>query len=165
MNTSLASVGERSSNKGTAVLLQTSRTKLSSPINAEVSADVQLLLDVGSQKSYITHKLSENLALPILRKEKILIKTFGDERAKLTTCNVVQLCVECADGLNVYIDAYVVPLICSPVTNQCIEFARKNYPHLTDLPLADNSTGETSFEIELLIRANHYYSLVLGQTV
>ena len=105
------------------------------------------------------------MALPKLRKEKLLIKTFGDERAKLTTCNVVQLCVECADGLNVYIDAFVVPLICSPVTNQCIEFARNNYTHLIDLPLADNSTGETSLEIELLIGADYYYSLFLGQTV
>ena len=78
---------------------------------------------------------------------------------------MVQLCVECADGLNVYIDAYVVPLICSPVSNQCIEFARNNYPHLIDLPLADNSTGETSLEIELLIGADYYYSLVFGQTV
>ena len=94
-----------------------------------------------------------------------MIKTFGDERAKLTTCNVVQLCVECADGLNVYIDPFVVPLICSPVTNQCIEFTRNNYPHLIDLPLADNSTGETSLETELLIRAYYYYSLVLGQAV
>ena len=78
-----------------------------------------------------------------------------DERAKLTTCSVAQLCVECADGLNVYIDAYVVPLICSPVTNQCIEFARTNCLHLIDLPLADNSTGETSLEIELPIGANY----------
>ena len=105
------------------------------------------------------------MALPILRKEKILIKTFGDERAKLTTWNVVQLCVECADGLIVYIDAYVIPLICSPVTNQCIELAHNNYPHLIVLPLADNSTGETSLKIELLIGADYYYSLVLDQTV
>ena len=33
-------VGERSSNKGTAVLLHTAQTKLSSPINSEVSAYV-----------------------------------------------------------------------------------------------------------------------------
>ena len=64
-----------------------------------------------------------------------------------------------------YIDAYVVPLICSPVTNQCIECARNNYPHLTDLPLADNSTGETSPETERLIGSDYYYSVVLGQTV
>ena len=36
---------------------------------------------------------------------------------------------------------------------------------MIDLTLADNSTGEISLEIELLIGADYYYSLVLGQTV
>ena len=42
---------EQSLSWGLAVLLQTARTNISLPINSEVSANVQLLLDVGLHKS------------------------------------------------------------------------------------------------------------------
>ena len=38
----------------------------------------RLLFDTGSQRSYITTELQVELGLKVIRKENVIIKTFGD---------------------------------------------------------------------------------------
>ena len=55
---------------------------------------------------------------------KVLIKEFGNDKGTLTSCDTVQLAIKGSDNLTVYINAFVVPVICSPLSNQAISLAR-----------------------------------------
>ena len=147
------------------ILVQTAQVEIYSPADSGLSAKIRVLLGLGSQRSYITKKLAKSLALPCLGKETVLIKTFGDQTSKLVTCDIVQVQVQCNDGLSLFIKCYVVDFVCSPITNQYIEFSQANYSHLIGLQLANMATGETGLDIDLLIGADQYHSIVLGQII
>eukprot|EP00112_Aurelia_sp_Birch-Aquarium-sp1_P015523 Seg3448.2 transcript_id=Seg3448.2/GoldUCD/mRNA.D3Y31 product="hypothetical protein" protein_id=Seg3448.2/GoldUCD/D3Y31 len=49
--------------------------------------------------------------------------------------------------MQIYISAYVVPTVCSPISNQVLALAVDKYPHLKGLQLADFQPGDES-EIE-----------------
>ena len=59
-----------------------------------------------------------------------------------------------------FINAYEVELICGPTTNLTIEIAQQCYPYLQGLPLADHSRGDEDLEIDIMIGADHYWSVV-----
>ena len=68
-----------------------------------------------------TRKTREQLNLPTVGKETLLIKTFVDNSASVKECDIVKLCIRTIDAMIVYVTAYVVPVICSPVSNQVIQ--------------------------------------------
>ena len=61
----------------------------------------------------------------------------------------------------VYIQAYVVPVICGPLAQQSTELAQCSYEHLHNLPLADRAGGG-DVTVSILIGADYYWSLVEG---
>ena len=76
----------------------------------------RLLLDCGSQRSFISTELRDKLNLPTIRKESVMVKTFGTEQSELKTLEVAQFCVY---GKNdVFVEAFCTPVVCSPLTNQ-----------------------------------------------
>eukprot|EP00795_Rhopilema_esculentum_P011404 gene11404-21602_t len=60
------------------ILLQTARAKVSSPQNENTTANVRILLDSGAQRTYISYKLRDKLALPTKAFLNVSIKP--DER-------------------------------------------------------------------------------------
>ena len=77
--------------------------------------------------------LKDLLNLRVILSEKLMIKTFAAE-GKKQDCEVVQVCLRGLDNdLNVYVTAYVVPVIFAPLQNQEIELAYHCYPHLNAL--------------------------------
>jgi hypothetical protein len=75
---------------------------------------VRILFDSCSQKSYITTRLGKKLNLQAVGSETVSvqnqIKTFGNEQPSVKKCDVLQLAVECAENLKVYINAYEIDL-------------------------------------------------------
>ena len=63
-----------------------------------------VLLDLGSQKSYCTLQVKEALNLPTLKKEWLMIKTFGDANPTLRECHSVQLRIEGIEGTSLYVN-------------------------------------------------------------
>lgn len=61
-------------------------------------------------------------------------------------------------------EAYSVPTICFPISNQSIKVALEEYPHLSNLNLADSSTlsGDSDVEVDKSIRADYYWKFVTG---
>lgn len=149
------------------VLLQTARAKVQAPHNESSSCQTRILFDSCSQKSYVTSNLRRKLNLKSIGSETVMIKTFGKEQASVKKCDVVQLAVECADNLKVYINAYEIDLICSPLSNQSIEFAQQNYPYLQDLHLADISPSgsEESLDVDVMIGADFYWLFIQDKVV
>eukprot|EP00795_Rhopilema_esculentum_P016014 gene16014-7350_t len=146
-----------------AVLLQTAKGYISPATNSQQTAAARLIFDSGSQRSYISARLRDSLALPTVGRETLTIKTFGEEEGEIKVCDVTQFCVRSPyNDTIVYVTAYVVPVVCSPLQNQEINFATQAYPHLATLPLADFQISSCSSEIDILIGLDFYWSFVSG---
>ena len=64
-----------------------------------------------------------------------------------------------------YVNAYAVPIICSPLQNQAVNFAASTYQHLSGLLLADSISAdenENNVEVDVLIGADYYWHFLTG---
>eukprot|EP00112_Aurelia_sp_Birch-Aquarium-sp1_P014174 Seg3041.3 transcript_id=Seg3041.3/GoldUCD/mRNA.D3Y31 product="hypothetical protein" protein_id=Seg3041.3/GoldUCD/D3Y31 len=149
----------------TSVLLQTAKGYISSATNPEKVAVARLILDSGSKHSYISENLRAALNLQTVGQETLTIKVFGEEIGTLQTCDVVQFCVRSPyNGLNVYVTAYVVPVLCAPLSDQAIELAASNYSHLAGLWLAGfPAQRDQGLNCEILIGSNFYWHFLTGR--
>ena len=83
-----------------------------------------MILDLGSQKSYITENLRQELNLSSVSTETLVVKTFGNTVETARTYDIVQTRMQGTNSdLNLYVSCYVVPVICSPLTHQPVQFA------------------------------------------
>lgn len=151
----------------TSVLLQTCIAQASSSVECATNTTlVRVLLDSGSQRTYITQQLKERLNLKTESTEQKSIKAFGQATNHMQTVEVVKLCLtNPATKERLVITADVVPLICSPLCNQEVKFAKEHFTHLRDLTLSENlcTDGET-LEVHVLIGSDHYWDVVSGET-
>ena len=150
--------------KTNCVLLQTARASVRNP-SEERSCNLRILLDSWSQESYISTRLRNKLCLSPIGTETVLIKTFENNEAFLKKCDIVQFGLECQDNLTVFINAYEVDLICGPIANHTIEVAQQYYPPLQGLPLADYSRGDEELEVDIMVGADYYWSVVQNNIV
>ena len=146
-------------------LLQTARATVYAPLNDDVSCQAPILFDLGSQKSYVSRALKNQLGLIPIRTDKILLKTFGSNEPILKTCEVVQISIQCQHELQIFIQAYVVNTVCSPISNQFIEVASSNYPHLQSLPLADCNSDHGDLNVQILIGGDFYWSFMQSEVI
>ena len=146
------------------VLLQTATAEVVRPDNDSSPLNVRLVFDSCSQRSYVTQAVQEKLQLPVFGRDSLLIKAFGESNARLRTCEIVQVGIKTLCDTTVYIQAYVVPVICGPLTQQSTELTQSSYEHLRDLPLADRAGGGV-LAVSILVGADYYWSLVEGTLV
>ena len=147
-------------NTNTSVLLQTAQAYVSNPTNPQQKIKARIIFDSCSQRSYVSHKLHKALNLNSIGCDRLLIKAFGEETPKLKSSELVQLSITSIDGMELYVNAYSVPIICSPLSNQATNVAVERYPHLQGIELADLSTGSSEIEIDVLIGADYYWNFV-----
>ena len=147
------------------VLLKTAVGELSD-VPKSKSDQNRVLFDDGSQRTYILENVCERLNLTVIRQDTLVIKPFGSDNQVKKVLNVVQLLVRNKkDGSFVFIEALVVPFICSPLTGQSISIACEKYDHLSSLELADIGSNSPSVEIGLLIGADFYNEFFTGRRV
>ncbi|KAK2568705.1 hypothetical protein P5673_006699, partial [Acropora cervicornis] len=105
---------------------------------------IRIILDSGSQRSYITNPLKKELTLQVDHQEAMLIKTFSskEENIKLLGWKDMQM------------PACSVPLICEPFTGQTVDLAKK-----TDDCLKTSGPAEA----DILTGSDHYWQLVTGE--
>ena len=77
-------------------------------------------------------------------------------------CELVQLSIKSVDGMELYVNAYSVPTICSSLKNQAVELAVHKYPHLQGLKLADIPATSSEIEVDVLIGADYYWNFITG---
>ena len=123
------------------MLLQTLTAEVVRPENDSSPLNVRVVFDSCSQRSYVTQTVNKKLQLPVVVRNSLLIKTFGESDARLRTCEIVQVGIKTLCDATVYIQAYVVPVICGPLTQQSTELTQSSYEHLRNLPLADRAAG------------------------
>ena len=148
----------------TPVLLQTAQATITQSDATVNSVKVRVILDSGSQRSYITNRVRNQLDLPTERTDTMVIKTFGSEEEGIQTCDSVKFVLKSQyDQSEINLSAYVVPKICEPLQHQFISHAQQSYDHLRNLNLADCSTGIDNSEVDVLIGCDQYWDLVTGE--
>ena len=120
------------------VLLQTARTHAYVE-NSTKLLPVRVLLDSGSQRSYITNHLKRKLGLIPIKTETLNLNTFGNEKFSKRDCDLMKkLRLQGKNGENVNRSALSFEAICSPVPSKV---SLHEHPHLLYLDLADCISG------------------------
>ena len=144
-------------NARSSVMLQTASGQVSD--NSErKKTSVNILLDLGSQRSYITSRVVAELELEPIGQEMLIINTFGSREGRPKLMKEYSFCVSNQKrGCNIYMKGFGVPFICSPLSNQA-EVALTMYPVLNDIDLS--LVGCERAEVDLLIGADFYWEIV-----
>ena len=152
---------------GEMVLMQTSKAVIKSPNNSEVE-NVRILLDSGSQRTYVTKSLAYKLKLKRESEEKIKLITIGSDKPKTVKTTQTQLSIKLNNGEYLQVSANIVPIISGTVQRKAIKFhSSKNLVHLVrSLDMADSILSETdSSTVELLIGNDYYLDVILSQKI
>ena len=133
------------------------------PLNDLSHTNIRILFDSGSQRTYVNEHLKEILNLKNLRTEKLILKTFGNEKLSAKLFDVVKI------KLNVIkkefvIEMLVVPQICSPITNQMVARVSQNDPDFKNLRLVD-SFHEQIVNIDIFIGTDFYDTIFNGEKI
>ncbi|XP_046862618.1 uncharacterized protein LOC124456128 [Xenia sp. Carnegie-2017] len=144
---------------GCNVALQTAQAKLV----GSKSGRVRVLLDSGSQRSFVTERTAKALGCKVVREENLRIGTFGKRALENELRRVVRLDLSSLSGGEVVsIEAYVVPEI-SVISNQHLEVVRNNFEHLKGLWLSDVCKVNEELEVNVLVGADYLWSLQKGR--
>ena len=130
-----------------------------------ITKTARLILDLGSQRSYITDCLKEKLSIVTAEHQCMTILTFGSERRKEHICDVVEVGMQTKTGTSKLLKLFSVPFVCEPLMCQSISLALKNLDHLQGLDLADESDSSTPLDINILIGSDHHWQLVTSETI
>ena len=114
------------------MFLQTAQAVVYNPQQPEVKVRARIILDSGSQRTYLTNNLKNILQLPTLEKKQVSIKTFGSTVERLELVEVVALGVELNGEPDLSLSGFTLPLICQPLQGQPVELAVKNTPAFLD---------------------------------
>ncbi|GFU15780.1 integrase catalytic domain-containing protein [Nephila pilipes] len=120
----------------------------------------RLLADTAAQRSFVERKFSRLLKLPVIRKEKLSVYSFGDTSPVEKTFNVVKIRLENKDDPNSYleIEALETEKISAahiPPPDIDISIYSK---HLKGLKLADTTNSDAN--VSVLIGADNYYDVM-----
>ena len=146
------------------VLLQTAKVQVCNPDRLGSPVNVRVILDSGSQRSYITRRTSDTLSLDLSHKQKMLIKTFGAEKEEERDCEIVKVAMKTVDGAFLELSLFTVPLICEPLTHQPLAICQEKYEHLAHLTLAD-SCDEEDMSIDVLIGLDYFWQITTDQVI
>ena len=147
------------------VLLQTAKAYIHKLDDPKCGMKIRLMLDGGSQRSYISQKVKDALGLLPDHVEQVQIKTFGSDVTTRHTVEMVKVGIPLRSGNTIHLMLSTVPLICEPLSCQPIAYTKEKYKHLADLDLADFSRVGDELQIDVLIGSDHYWQLVTGQVI
>jgi len=145
---------------GERVLLQTAKVTVCGSNGCKVSA--YLLLDSGSQRTFMTKQLATKLKLSSLRNESLSVSTFGGTRSQNVNTHVVSFSVDVKDGPPIVLCANVLPQITGaiqrgPLLQSDLDFLRTVSPD----QLADSVPEKGStFTIDLLVGSDYLWDIV-----
>ncbi|XP_063427126.1 uncharacterized protein LOC134710669 [Mytilus trossulus] len=126
--------------------------------------DTNILLDEGAQRSFLTQEVANKLHLQIEGTELIQLSAFEgkDKTARHLENTTVYLKTDA--GHVMPIKVLIVPFIAMPLQNQTSNIDTE-YEYLRGLKLAHTTTEQDSFQISLLVGADHYRDIVEDHVV
>ena len=152
---------------GEIVLMQTATADISNPVNGKIQ-NVRMLLDTGSQRTYITEALAKKLSLKKGQESEINLVTFGSDKPKTQRTSETTIGVMLKGGNVMNINASIVPSITGSILRRPVQCQYlQNWEHLwNEDNMADSfPTVKETTTIELLIGNDYYLDFVLPQRV
>ena len=150
---------------GEMVLMQTAKTDIKNPVNG-IRQNARILLDSGSQRTYITESLAKKLNLTLGDKDEFMLVTFGSAKPKRTESRNTKLDIVLKDGSILTISANVVPQIAESIQRRPVNLKTlDNWNYLwNEFSLADDlPTERETSSVELLIGNDYYLDIILPQ--
>ncbi|XP_077501027.1 uncharacterized protein LOC144111873 [Amblyomma americanum] len=149
-------------NSTPSVLLQTAQAWAEAKENRAL---VRILLDGGSQRTFVKEEVSRRLKLRVVGKERLAIHTFGTTKPSIKTCNRVELWLRSRHNDNIIrLEALEVPEISGdfllPPDASATSLAADQGLQLADLAPGDHrqNTG-----VCILIGADRYWDVTTGK--
>ena len=107
----------------------------------------------------------EKLNLIPIRKESLMLSTFGPAESNLNMLDVMQLKIKARNDTGfVFVETLVIPTICASITNQQPKVVKSQFRHLENLYLSDYSDSQ-NVPIDMLIGADYYFSFMTGRCI
>ena len=115
----------------TDILLQTAGCIILNPSETR-SLEVKVLLDRGSQKTYLSDTVRDFSQLDTISKQNVQIKAFGDTKGQVKELGEFKFVLRgwSGNGLQLYLSGFSVPVVCGSVNGQKVKFVKSNYPFL-----------------------------------
>ena len=148
-----------------AVLLQTASVEVYNPTNPSLTIKLRLILDSGSQRSYLTEQVKNTLGLYRIKQQHLSISTFGTSRSDPRHCEVVRIGIVTKSGQDEVVELLVVPRICNVLSAQPVQLCSKTFLHLTPLTLADTHPADVPLNVDMLIGSDFYWQLTTGEII
>ena len=148
-----------------AILLQTALVEAHNPLNPSLTSRIRVIMDNGSQRSYVTQYVKESLALVASDNQRLSIAAFGTKKGDPKLCEIVRIAIQTKSGQRQELELFVVPHICDPITAQSVNLCSRMYNHLSKLDLADTFDSEVPMKVDMLIGSDIYWDLVTGETI
>ena len=122
------------------ILLQTALAEISNPRDPARVLKARIVMDSGSQKSYVTKRVKNRLSLPAITKQRLSIAAFGSSMGQAEQYDVICLNVRTKTG----------------DTQELIPLAQLN--------LADISQDKM-LEVDVLIGSDFYWKFATGEII
>ena len=125
----------------------------------DTGIEATILLDEGSQRSFLTEGLATNLKVQTDHTEDICLASFGSPTTLVKRLDVGTIYLETITGERLPLSVLIVPTIAAPIHNTT-DYTINRLPYLKGLQLAHPITVGEQFEVTLLIGADHYWQIV-----
>ena len=125
-----------------------------------IKQNVRVLLDSGSQRTYISRDITDKLKLTPINKNFLTIYTFGTTKSKCIATPVVEVTMTPTSGVTMRIKANVVPSVTStiertPFRSKTIKQTLKQYELADMIPVKKECCN-----IDLLVGNDYYGDIV-----
>ena len=127
----------------------------------------KILFDQGAQRTIVTSSFARALCLAPIAREQLKLTGFQSDTANtspqlydITSLSIIDLA-----GQSIRVEAIILDHIANPLENP-FRVAAANLPHIRGLQLAHpTKNSETLFDIDILLGADHYWSIVGDEIV
>ncbi len=120
----------------------------------ETAVDAPFLFDEGSQKSFITQQLADQLQLPVDGTDMLNIASFGGNTTRVQHVDRSTIYVKTDDNGMIPLSVLVVPTIAKPIDTSLVSVAA-TFPYLRRLKLAQQVSVDSMLDIAVLIGADY----------
>ncbi|XP_060551133.1 uncharacterized protein LOC132712731 [Ruditapes philippinarum] len=146
------------------ILMQTVKTKVYNPQNGK-EEEIRILLDSGSQRSYVSDSLAKRLDMKSEVSENINVMTFGSDKSKNIKTKRSSMQINTKSGEKVDVSVQIVPVISGAIHRKPVRHLSENASEiLNTIEMADTITKQhETCEIEMLLGNDYYLDIVLCQ--
>lgn len=152
-----------SNNSNSMTVLQTSVVKIYKQKEDSQFFNCRVLLDSGSQRSYIKSKIAKELNLPVLEEHRLSVFTFGSRSPKVIESPVVTFEIVTRTNKRRKIHANVVSHITESVPCPYGNILNDNYGLDKNEILADD--GSRNDQVDILLGNDYYHSFMSNQKI